>query len=105
MVLLKLAAGRRFALSDLRYCSACSASFNSGKRFSYSVGSARDWAAFAFVLAKSSRHRPTTLREQCDSCLGYEEHTIKSIHTIVNEGIRYHIHCKTWPLQVVPNRA
>ena len=42
-------------------CSACKASWNSGNRFSYSDGSARESAAFLLILPKSSFHNLTIL--------------------------------------------
>ena len=46
------------------YCSALRADWSSGKRFSYSVGSAKLAAALAFVLAKSSLHNLTVLERE-----------------------------------------
>ena len=42
-------------------CSACKASWNSGNRFSYSDGSARESAAFLLTFPKSSFHNFTIL--------------------------------------------
>ena len=55
------AAGRSTALSAAMHRSARRACCSSGKRFSYSEGSARACAALVLVLARSSRHSPTTL--------------------------------------------
>lgn len=57
-------AGRKSARLCLTYSSATKASFNPGKRFSYSVGSARDSAAFWLTLERLSRHSLTTLETQ-----------------------------------------
>ena len=62
----KLAAGCRFCLSLLRASSACKACFSSGNKFSYCIGSARDCAALALVLAKSSFQSSTTLQCSCE---------------------------------------
>ena len=45
-------------------CSACKASWNSGNRFSYSEGSARESAAFLLTFAKSSFHNWTILKTE-----------------------------------------
>lgn len=57
-------AGRRSARFCLTNSSATKASLRPGKRFSYSVGSARDSAAFWLTLERFSRHSLTTLEKQ-----------------------------------------
>ena len=52
-------AGNRLDLCGLRNCSVFMASFRPGNKFSYSVGSARDEAAF--LLGSDSLHSWTTL--------------------------------------------
>ena len=45
-------------------CSACKASWNSGNKFSYSDGSARESAAFLLIFPKSSFHNLTILAQE-----------------------------------------
>ena len=58
----KFLAGMICALWFTRNCSVISPSFIPMKRFSYSEGSASDWAALALVLPRDSFHSFTTLQ-------------------------------------------